>query len=107
MIMEKKLVSLVCPVYNEQDNIQMFYERIRKVMDALVDLCDFEIIFTNNRSTDNTYKIIRDLHKLDERVKLLTFSRNFGYQASVLAGLTYASGDASVVIDVDCEDLLS
>jgi polyisoprenyl-phosphate glycosyltransferase len=104
MIMEKKLVSLVCPVYNEQDNIQMFYERIRKVMDALVDLCDFEIIFTNNRSTDNTYKIIRDLHKLDERVKLLTFSRNFGYQASVLAGLTYASGDASVVIDVDCED---
>jgi dolichol-phosphate mannosyltransferase len=74
------------------------------MMEALSDRYDFELIFTNNRSMDNSYKIICDLHKEDNRVNLLTFSRNFGYQASILAGLTYARGDASVVIDVDCED---
>jgi polyisoprenyl-phosphate glycosyltransferase len=102
--MDKKLISIICPVYNEQDNIGMFYERFQKVMAPLADRYQFEIIFTNNRSTDNSYKIIYDLHERDPRVKLLTFSRNFGYQASILAGLTYATGDASVVIDVDCED---
>jgi glycosyltransferase involved in cell wall biosynthesis len=102
--MDKKLVSIICPVYNEQDNIRMFYERIQQVMESLIDRYDFEIIFTNNRSTDNSHKIICDLHKQDKQVKLLTFSRNFGYQASILAGLTHARGDASVVVDVDCED---
>lgn len=104
MIMDKKLLSIICPVYNEQDNIKMFYERIRKVKEPLNDRYEFEIIFTNNRSTDNSYNIICDLHRLDKCVQLLTFSRNFGYQASILGGLLYASGDASVVIDVDCED---
>lgn len=102
--MDKKLLSIICPVYNEQDNIEMFYERIQKVIEPLAGRYKFEIIFTNNRSIDNSYKIICDLHKQDNRVKLLTFSRNFGYQASVQAGLTYAHGDASIVIDVDCED---
>jgi dolichol-phosphate mannosyltransferase len=102
--MGKKLLSIICPVYNEQDNIIMFYERIRKVIEPLNDQYEFEIIFTNNRSTDDSYKIICELHRQDKRVQLLTFSRNFGYQASILAGLTHASGDASVVIDVDCED---
>ena len=102
--MDKKLLSIICPVYNEQDNIKMFYERIRKVKEPLNDRYEFEIIFTNNRSTDNSYNIICDLHRQDKCVQLLTFSRNFGYQASILGGLLYASGDASVVIDVDCED---
>ena len=102
--MDKKLLSIICPVYNEQDNIKMFYERIQKVKEPLNDRYEFEIIFTNNRSTDNSYNIICDLHRLDKCVQLLTFSRNFGYQASILGGLLYASGDASVVIDVDCED---
>ena len=102
--MDKKLLSIICPVYNEQDNIKMFYERIRKVKEPLNDRYEFEIIFTNNRSTDNSYNIICDLHRLDKCVQLLTFSRNFGYQASILGGLLYARGDASVVIDVDCED---
>jgi polyisoprenyl-phosphate glycosyltransferase len=104
MIMDKKLLSIICPVYNEQDNIIMFYERIQKVIEPLNGQYEFEIIFTNNRSTDDSYKIVCNLHKQDKQVNLLTFSRNFGYQASILAGLTHASGDASVVIDVDCED---
>jgi len=102
--MTKKLVSIICPVYNEQVNIQMFYDRMETALSNLRDLYKFEYIFTNNRSTDNTVEIISCLRELDKRVQLITFSRNFGYQASVLAGLHYAKGDASIVIDVDCED---
>lgn len=102
--MTKKLVSIICPVYNEQVNIQMFYDRLETALSNLRDLYKFEYIFTNNRSTDNTVEIISSLRELDKRVQLITFSRNFGYQASVLAGLHYAKGDASIVIDVDCED---
>lgn len=102
--MDKKQISIICPVFNEQTNILMFYERIKKVQEQVCDRYDFELLFTNNRSTDQTIKIIRSLHERDKTVKLLTFSRNFGYQASVMAGITYAKGDASVVIDVDCED---
>lgn len=102
--MTKKLVSIICPVYNEQVNIQMFYDRMETALNNLRDLYKFEYIFTNNRSTDNTLEIISSLRELDKRVQLITFSRNFGYQASVLAGLHYAKGDASIVIDVDCED---
>lgn len=102
--MTKKLVSIICPVYNEQVNIQMFYDRMETALSNLRDLYKFEYIFTNNRSTDNTLEIISSLRELDKRVQLITFSRNFGYQASVLAGLHYAKGDVSIVIDVDCED---
>lgn len=102
--MDKKQISIICPVFNEQTNILMFYERIKKVQEQICDRYDFELLFTNNRSTDQTIKIIRSLHERDKTVMLLTFSRNFGYQASVMAGITYAKGDASVVIDVDCED---
>ena len=102
--MTKKLISIICPVYNEQNNISVFYERVQKTLSPLFDRYEFEFIFTNNRSTDNTFDIIRQLHQEDKRVQIITFSRNFGYQASVTAGLSYAQGDASVVIDVDCED---
>lgn len=101
---DKQLLSIICPVYNEQDNVPMFYERVKNVIGPLQDRYDFELIFTNNRSVDSTLEILRRLHEQDSRVKILTLSRNFGYQASVLAGLTYANGDASVVIDADCED---
>lgn len=102
--MTRQLISIICPIYNEELSIRMFYDRTKKFMDSLADQYDFELIFTNNRSTDGSYMMITELRAADPRVKLLTFSRNFGYQASVLAGLTYATGDASVVIDVDCED---
>jgi len=100
----KKLISIICPVYNEQLNIKMFYDRIQAALMPLRKRYTFEYIFTNNRSTDDTFEIITGLRKQDKRVQLITFSRNFGYQASVLAGLKYARGHASVVIDVDCED---
>jgi dolichol-phosphate mannosyltransferase len=99
-----KLISIICPVYNEEVNIRMFYDRVEAALSPIGDGYEFEYIFTNNRSTDSTLELLSGLRQQDRRVQIITFSRNFGYQASVLAGLQYARGDASVVIDVDCED---
>jgi dolichol-phosphate mannosyltransferase len=97
-----KLVSIICAVHNEEKTVRLFYERLQKVIKGLN--YDFEIIFTNNCSTDNTLHIIQELIKIDPAVKVLTFSRNFGYQCSVQAGMTHAKGDCIITIDVDCED---
>lgn len=102
--MKKKLISIICPVYNEEKNVLDFYSRTESAIAPLSKRYRFEYIFTNNRSTDGTADAIRKIHRRDSRAQLITFSRNFGYQASVLAGLTFAKGDASIVIDADCED---
>jgi dolichol-phosphate mannosyltransferase len=62
------------------------------------------LIFTNNASTDATAEIVAGLREKDPTVQLVTFSRNFGYQASLQAGLIYAAGDVTIIIDADCED---
>jgi glycosyltransferase involved in cell wall biosynthesis len=100
--MEKKTVSIVCAVHNEELAIPLFYDRLSKVINALN--YNFEIIFTNNRSTDSTLDVIQKIIEKDPRVRVLTLSRNFGYQCSLQAGMTYASGDCLIAIDVDCED---
>jgi dolichol-phosphate mannosyltransferase len=102
--MTKKLISIICPVYNEQVNIIFFYERVQRAIRPLRKQYTFEYIFTNNRSTDGTFELLSKLRHKDREVQIITFSRNFGYQASVLAGLHFARGNASIVIDVDCED---
>lgn len=99
----RQTISIICPVFNEQEAVPVFYRRLAAVMDARSQN-DFEVIFTNNRSTDRTLEVIQEIRARDPRVHVLTFSRNFGYQCSVLAGFTHARGDAFVVIDVDCED---
>jgi glycosyltransferase involved in cell wall biosynthesis len=101
--MEKnKTVSIICAVHNEEKAISLFYARLK---DVLKDLnYNFELIFTNNRSTDNTLHIINELMTKDPIVRVLTFSRNFGYQSSVQAGMTHARGECIITIDVDCED---
>lgn len=101
---ERRLISIICPAFNESTNVPYFYGRISAVAQTLEARYAFEFIFTDNRSTDDTRAAILELQKADPRVKLLALSRNFGYQASVLCGLSHARGDASVVIDIDCED---
>jgi dolichol-phosphate mannosyltransferase len=100
----KPLLSVVCPVFNEEDSVGPFWERLRAVLDSLSPTLDAEVIFTNNRSTDGTAEAILALRKADPRIQLLTLSKNHGYQYSVWAGIRQAAGDAMVVIDVDCED---
>ena len=96
-------ITVVCPVFNEEKTVPLFYQRLAPVLETQKD-DDWEILFVNNRSTDGTLDAIHALREKDPRVQVLTLSRNFGYQASITAGMTHASGDASVNIDVDCED---
>ncbi|MBL6933856.1 MAG: glycosyltransferase family 2 protein [Alphaproteobacteria bacterium] len=101
---EIQLISLICPVYNEEAAIPIFLKRLRESIKPLRDRYDFELIFTNDGSTDRTMELIKAECAHDKMVQLVTFSRNFGYQASVLSGLQHAAGEAMIVIAVDCED---
>jgi len=100
----RPLVSIVTPVLNEEGSLPIFYERLRKSIDPLRGEYEFELIFTNNRSTDRTLERILAIRAQDPSVQVLTYSRNFGQVASVLGGMKQASGDVVVLIDVDCED---
>jgi dolichol-phosphate mannosyltransferase len=97
-------VTVVCPVYNEEKSVELFYGRLTSAMKVTEGQIRYELLFVNNRSVDRTVEIIRRLADGDPRVNLLTLSRNFGYQASITAGMRHARGDCSVNIDVDCED---
>ena len=101
---KKKKISVICPVFNEGNTISLYYERFQKALSCLKDHYQIELIFINNCSEDNTLSIARNLHSQNSSVQIISLTRNFGYQASVLCGLNFATGDAIVVNDVDGED---
>jgi dolichol-phosphate mannosyltransferase len=98
------LVSIICPIFNEEDAIPLFFARLKCTLQPLELQYHFELIFTNNGSTDGSVERILQIRKDHPFVQLITLSRNFGYQASLISGLTNATGDVFIVIDVDCED---
>jgi dolichol-phosphate mannosyltransferase len=100
--MEKIVCSVVVPVYNEEEVINETYKRLKGVMDGL-DIT-YEIIFVNDGSRDRTRELALEICKNDKNVKFIDFSRNFGHQTAITAGMDYASGDAVVVIDADLQD---
>jgi glycosyltransferase involved in cell wall biosynthesis len=102
--LDRPLVTIVCPVFNEEESVGLFYERFTGALAGVEQKVRYELLFVNNRSTDRTLEIIRELGAKDPRVNHLTLSRNFGYQASITAGMHHARGDCVVNIDVDCED---
>ncbi|MDP2750988.1 MAG: glycosyltransferase family 2 protein [Rhodocyclaceae bacterium] len=101
--MKKTLISIIIPVYNEEANIAAAYEAVVKEFDVCNDI-DFEIVFTDNHSTDKSFSLLSDIAKRDRRVKVLRFTRNFGFNKSILAGYRHAAGDAAIQIDCDLED---
>ncbi len=106
MLKNLKKLSFVIPVYNEEDNLINAYNAINEFMQAYKDKYDYEIIFTDNHSEDNTFSIVRDIAKNDKRVKAVCFSKNFGYQKSIYTGYLLASGDAAIQLDCDLQDPL-
>lgn len=94
--------SIVAPVFNEQDIVPHFYERIVAVMEGLGE--SFELVLVNDGSSDGSYGVMRELAGRDPRVRVVNFSRNFGHQIAISAGLDYARGDAVVIIDSDLQD---
>ena len=106
--MIKKKISIICPFYNELDAIPLFFDRLMEALSSLKDI-HFEIIFVNNSSTDGSLEKLKELilkKQNNEQItfKIISFSRNFGYQKSLLAGYSHSTGDASIVIDTDLED---
>ena len=101
--MDKKKISVVVPMYFEEDVVDECYKRLRNVLEAL-DNYTYEIIFVNDGSKDNTLFLLEQIAKKDENVKILSFSRNFGHQAAVTAGLKEVTGDAIIIIDADLQD---
>lgn len=94
--------SIIAPVYNEIDCLDTLHSRIREVMNSTGEA--WELVLVDDGSTDGSTQKIRDLAKLDERVRAVIFARNFGHQIAVTAGLDYARGDAVVIIDADLQD---
>lgn len=98
-----KKISVIVSCYNEQEAIPYFYEEIIKTAKEM-DYVDFEFLFVNDGSKDNTLNILKELAKKDKRVRYISFSRNFGKEAAMLAGLENARGDYITLMDADLQD---
>ena len=97
-----KKIDLIVPCYNEEDSIPLFYEEIKKVRKSLKAI--IEIIFINDGSSDRTLDVIKKIAKSDKFVKYISFSRNFGKEAAMLAGLEASNANYTTVMDVDLQD---
>ncbi len=101
-VLKSMEISIVVPLYNEEKNIRLMHDRL--VSSILKITSNFEIIYVNDGSNDNSFLELLKLSNEDERVKYINFSRNFGHQIAVTAGLEYSKGAAVVIIDGDLQD---
>ena len=98
-----KKISIIIPAYNEEEALPPLYERIKKLMDTM-EKYEFEILFVNDGSKDSTLQKIKELRQKDERINYVDFSRNFGKEIAMIAGLDYATGDCVIFMDADLQD---
>ncbi len=99
-----KKVSVVIPMYYEEEVAQICYDRVSSVLEKLKKEYDYEIIFVNDGSKDKTLSILKEIANKNNKVKIISFSRNFGHQSAVTAGIKEVSGDAIVIMDADLQD---
>jgi len=100
--MSKPELSLVVPVYNEEETVGLFVSTIEKLLKPITSC--YEYIFVNDGSRDGTFAVLKELCKENDRIKIIDLSRNFGKELAITAGLDYASGDAAIPIDCDFQD---
>lgn len=100
---KKELITVIVPCYNEQESVELFYREMNTVMQRMKEQ-DFELIFVDDGSKDQTLSIVKNLSDKDCRVKYLSFSRNFGKESAIYAGLEHAHGDYVVLMDADLQD---
>ena len=96
-------ISIIIPAYNEEESLPKLYERLKNIMNQVNDY-EFEVLFINDGSKDRTIQIIQELRNRDERICYVDFSRNFGKEIAMTAGLDYAKGDAVIFMDADLQD---
>ena len=101
--MSKEKISIIVPCYNEEEALPIFYKEINRVSKEMKNV-DFEFLFISDGSRDKTLDILRDLSKNDKRVRFISFSRNFGKEAGMYAGLENATGDYVAIMDADMQD---
>jgi dolichol-phosphate mannosyltransferase len=99
---ENPTYSIIAPVFNEEETLPHFYQRVVAVMEQVAE--SFEVVFVNDGSRDGSLRILKDLHERDPRLRIIDFSRNFGHQIAISAGLDYAQGDAVIILDADLQD---
>lgn len=102
-MLKKEKISIVVPCYNEEESLPIFYKEIDRVSKEMKNV-DFEFMFINDGSKDKTLEILRDLSKKDKRVRYISFSRNFGKEAGMYAGLENVTGDYVAIMDADMQD---
>lgn len=100
----RRLISIVTPAYNEEANVERCVQAVREFFAGPGSRYDYEHVFTDNHSTDATYDKLVEIARGDSRIRVIRFSRNFGYQRSIQAGYRAAKGDAAVQLDADLED---
>lgn len=98
-----KLISVVVPAYNEQESLKMFYDEIIKIAKLMNTEIEFEFMFIDDGSKDRTLNILREMSRNDDRVHYISFSRNFGKESAIYAGLENSQGDYIVVMDADLQ----
>ncbi len=98
-----KKISIIIPAYNEEESLPILYDRIKKLMDDMNNY-DFEVLFVNDGSKDKTIQIIKEMRRNDNRICYVDFSRNFGKEIAMIAGLDYATGDCVIFMDADLQD---
>jgi len=101
---QKPLVSIICPCYNEEAMLPIYFDKMQSVVFSSLAQYDFELILINDGSKDRTLPIFRELAQKDTRVKYISFSRNFGKEAAMYAGLKHAKGEYVCVMDCDLQD---
>lgn len=101
--MQKKLISIVTPAYNEAENLPILATEIKAVMEPLLHTYDYELIMVSDGSTDGTWQVIKDLADTNSRIKGIMLSRNFGHQLAITAGLEHAKGDVIIYCDADLQ----
>lgn len=101
--MKKEKISVIVPCYNEEESLPIFYKEITKVIKEMGNV-EFELLFINDGSKDNTLNILRSLSKKDKRVRYISLSRNFGKEGGMYAGLENATGDFVAIMDADMQD---
>jgi dolichol-phosphate mannosyltransferase len=95
-------LSIIVPVFNEEGNLLLLESRLREAVETVTK--DYEILFVNDGSSDNSLQILRELSARDKRNKYISFSRNFGHQVAVMAGINHCTGKAAITIDADLQD---
>ena len=100
----KPLISISIPVLNEEGNLQALYQRLCALAEKMRDRCELEFVFSDNHSDDRTWAMLGELAVHDPRVRAIRFSKNFGFQRSILANYLHTRGDAILQVDADLQD---